>query len=217
MRAAGQHTQAFHANLSPWIHARPPQQPRPRPLMHACSLSLGQGMRRASQSRATCLRPQSRPPSTRSSLQPARCSARAAPLATPSTACSCAFSALRLLLCSAAPSRAPFMGNARRSLDAARRLVRLHAAGARPDGATALLPHLAAGAVSRKGLRPTAVLPDRPSSASPRPLSAPPARRSSSRFHIKVTASPHMVAGRAFSRRYRTPPSPWMRDYIPSF
>ena len=32
--------------------------------------------------------------------------------------------------------------------------------------------------------------------------------------NIKVTASPHMVAGRAFSRRYRTPPSPWMRDYI---
>ena len=70
----------------------------------------------------------------------ALCSARAAPLATPSTACSCAFSALRLLLCSAAPSRAPFMGNARRSLDAARRLVRLHAAGARPNDATAHPP-----------------------------------------------------------------------------
>ena len=56
---------------------------------------------------------------------------------------------------------------------------------ARPDDATALLPHLAAGAVSRKGLRPTAVLPGRPSSASPRPLSAPPARRSSSRFQYK--------------------------------
>ena len=173
-------------------------------------------MRRASQSRATCLRPQSRPPSTRSSPQPARCSARAAPLATPSTACSCAFSALRLLLCSAAPSRAPLMGNARRSLDAARRLVRLHAAGARPDGATALLPHLAAGAVSRKGLRPTAVLPDRPSSASPRPLSAPPARRSSPRFQIKLKGHglPALGGRQGFCRRYRTPPSPWMRDYI---
>ena len=57
---------------------------------------------------------------------------------------------------------------------------------------------------ANRGLRPTAVLPGRPSSASPRLLSAPPARRFSPRFQIKVTASPH-IKGRAFSRRYRTP------------
>ena len=85
---------------------------------------------------------------------------------------------------------------------------------ARPDDATALLPHLAAGAVSAAEV------------CSPRHAPRPPFQRVAPPS-VSTTCSsilpeipnighglPALGGRQGFCRRYRTPPSPWMRDYI---